>query len=333
MQIYRRLMSLRFALTLIAVTLVHGAFDVKAQPASAVQWVTLGTQGGPILRHSTAQISNALVVDDSIYLFDMGSSVLRQMEGAGLSIGKVRAAFITHHHRDHNADTGAVIFEHAAWKATGAPPLKLLGPTGTEQLSDALVAAHAARVAGAGESPRTPIHLMVESTDFPDLMEGPTRVYRDDTISVSAITVDHYYLPPGLTNENAPRAVAYRVEVGSDVFVYSGDTGAETPALETLSQEADVLICEVILGQIPDFGDLPRSHVGPEHIAAIAKAANVKSVVLTHYTPAPPWNQSVIEDALSRMRPIYQGNVTAARDLDRFNVDGNRIGGEGIGGP
>ena len=319
-------MLLRHAPTLIAVTLAHGASIAQAQTASGPQWVTLGTQGGPIVRHSTAQISNALVARDSIYLFDMGSGILRQMEGASLSIGKVRATFITHHHRDHNADTGAVIFEHGARKAEGVPPLKLIGPTGTEDFADALLAAHSARVVATDESPRTPISSIVESIDLPDLMEEPTLIYQDDYITVSAITVDHFFPAPGLgrTTGNEPRAVAYRVEVDGSVFVYSGDTGAMTPALEMLSQGADVLICEVMLVQIPE--DVPRSHVGPTHVAAIAEAADVGSVVLTHYLPAPPWNQSVIEDTLNLMRPIYRGNVTAARDLDRFNADGDRIG-------
>ena len=313
---------------LMIVTLAHGALDAQAQPASAPRWVTLGTQGGPIVRHSTAQISNALVVGDGVYLFDMGNGVLRQMEGAGLSIGKVRAAFITHHHRDHNADTGVVMFEHGARKAEGVPPLKLIGPRGTEAFADALLAAQAARVVAAGESPRTPIPSIVDSIDLRDLMEEPTLVYQDDNVTVSAITVDHFFSVPGQTTENEPRAVAYRAEVDGKVFVYSGDTGAMTPALETLSQGADVLICEVMLVQIAE--DVPRSHVGPEHVAAIAEAANVRSVVLTHYLPAPPWNQSVIEDALNLMRPIYQGKVAAARDLDRFNADGDRIGAAGV---
>ena len=309
---------------LTAVAFVQG---VQAQSVSAPEWVTLGTQGGPIVRHSTAQISNALVVGNGVYLFDMGDGVLRQMEGAGLSIGRVRAAFITHHHRDHNADTGVVMYEHGARKAEGVPPLKLIGPTGTEAFADALLAAQSARILAAGESPRTPIASIVESLDLPDLMEEPTLVYQDEHITVRAITVDHFFSTPDRTSDNEPRAVAYRAEVGGSVFVYSGDTGAMTPALETLAQGADVLISEVMLVPIPP--DVPRSHVGPEHVAAIAEAANVRSVVLTHYLPAPPWNQSVIENALDLMRPIYGGKVAAARDLDRFNADGDRIGAVG----
>ncbi|MGI9257211.1 MAG: MBL fold metallo-hydrolase [Gammaproteobacteria bacterium] len=315
---------MRVVFTLVMLVLAHGATDAVAQSASGPQWVTLGTQGGPNVRHSTAQISNALVVGDSIYLFDLGSGVLRQMEGAGLGIENVRAAFITHHHRDHNTDTGAVLFEHGARKAEGAPRLKLIGPTGTKAFSDALLMAQSARVAATDESPRTPISSLVESIDLSDEMDEPTIIFEDEFISVSAITVDHFFRNSERNSGYEPRAVAYRAEVDGSVFVYSGDTGAMTPALETLSQGADVLICEVMLLSIPE-GFL-RSHVGPEHIATIADAADVGSVVLTHYLPRPPWNSSVIENALDLMRPIYQGPVTAARDLDRFDAQGNRLG-------
>ena len=315
---------MRFARALASLAVVFVAVDANAQSAAGPQWVTLGTQGGPNVRHSTAQISNALVVDDDIYLFDLGSGVLRQMEGAGLGIANVRAAFITHHHRDHTADTGAVLFEHGARKADGTPPLTLVGPAGTMAFSDALLAAQSARVTASDETPRTPVSSLVESRDLPDELDEPTIVYQDENITVSAVNVDHFFLPAERTSKNEPRAVAYRAEIDGSAFVYSGDTGAMTPALESLSQGADVLICEVFLISLPE--GVPRSHVGPEHIAAIADAADVGSVVLTHYLPAPPWNASVVGNALDLMRPIYQGQVTAARDLDRFDAQGNRLG-------
>ena len=49
---------------------------------------------------------------------------------------------------------------------------------------------------------------------------------RRETVTVSAINVDHYL--PGADNE--PRAVAYRAEVDGSVFVFSGDTGAFSPS-------------------------------------------------------------------------------------------------------
>jgi len=65
---------------------VVASFALFATPLRAVgpepgkaQWVTLGTAGGPRLHANQAQIANAALVGDAVYLFDVGNGVLRQM--------------------------------------------------------------------------------------------------------------------------------------------------------------------------------------------------------------------------------------------------------------
>lgn len=305
-----------------------------AQPAAAT-WITLGTVGGPPLHADVAPIANALVVQDAVYLFDVGNSVLRQLDAAHLAVRQLRGVFISHHHVDHNADLGLVMVQN--WLFGGQKPLPVLGPTGTVAMVEGLAAANAATelasfaVAGA---PNPPLRSAVTAKDLPASLDTPTMVYEDERIRVSAISVDHYQVPPVSPLPRMPTAVAYRIETGGRSFVYSGDTGPSA-RLRRLAQGADVLITEVVdapaisrslSATMPQAapgvlkgiaGNMSANHLEPEVIGELAEAAGVKHVVLTHFVPA--LSAMGEPDALKRrITSRYHGTVTLAHDLDRF---------------
>jgi ribonuclease BN (tRNA processing enzyme) len=301
-----------------------------------VHWITLGTAGGPPVHASQSQIANALQVDDAVYLFDVGNGVLRQMDAAKLPVRKIRHVFLTHHHPDHNADLGIVML---SWWLFGTDqPLDVLGPPGTKLLVSGLAAANAPTVQAffttGNRPPKPPLGEMVRASDLPADIDGPTVVFEDGIVRVSAISVDHFQVPPSAPMTEMPRAVAYRVEAGGRSFVYSGDTGP-SPNLQNLAQGADVLITEVVnieaiqayllrvLKDAPpqaaeELGaDMAKNHLTPENIGKIAAGAGVKRVVLTHFVPS----IEEVEDPqvfTQGIAPAYQGPVTVARDLDRF---------------
>ena len=66
-------------------------------------------------------------------------------------------------------------------------------------------------------------------------------------------------------------------------FVYSGDTGYQRNSLVRLAQDADILLCEstFLRGQTR----LADNHLYAYEAAQIAKDANVKQLVLTHFFP------------------------------------------------
>lgn len=304
-------------------------------PVPQAQWITLGTVGGPPLHARQAPIANALVVGDAVYLFDAGNSVLRQLDGAGLAVRNLRGVFLTHHHVDHNADLGLVILQ--TWSFAAHPPVPVIGPPGTVHLVDGLVAANApTELAGFAVSgaPNPPLGSAVSARDLaPDIPE-PAVVFDDGTIRVSAISVEHFQIPPVGKLDALPRAVAYRVEVGGRSFVYSGDTGP-TVQLAKLARGADVLFVEVVdlpsieaslrrlMAQAPTervaalAHNMARNHLKPEVIGRIAAEAGVKRVVLTHYVPALEAMRDP-EDLVRRVRLAYPGPVALAHDLDRF---------------
>lgn len=327
-------MKLRFALLCAA---LFGVAPVMAKEESHdVRWLTLGTAGGPILHQKSAQISNALVVGDSVYLFDLGNSVLRQMDGAHLNIAGVRAAFISHHHDDHNADTGLVIMTH--WLFNPNKTLQVIGARGTEALVAGLVQANEATTI-ASFDPVNPKRRLLSQTvsakDVPSGLNEPYPIYSDEKIKVFAIEVAHYRVPPNETGAYAPSAIGFRIEAAGKIYVYTGDTG-HSDNLIKLAKGADVLVSEISLDPPEQVRASFRrfdkqqseeilekrvsnnllNHLQPEQIGLIAKAAGVKEIVLTHHNPVPTAEQE--ERALKLIRRVFTGRVYLARDLDSF---------------
>lgn len=320
---------LPFALSALAFTA-----PVLAQDrGSDTRWVTLGTSGGPAVQVERAQISNALVVGDSVYLFDAGNGVRRQLAKAGISERNVKALFLSHHHPDHNSDTGSLIVQHYLM---GRGVLQVVGAEGTRNLVAGIVAANPPTVLASFPTfgpARAPLADTVAAQDVPPDMAQPREIYSDDNIKVTAITVHHYELPPSVPMTDRPQAIAFRVEAKGRSFVFSGDTGP-SPALETLARGADVLVTEVVdlaainaqLAKAPGMPPAMRAnlvegmrvnHLPAEEIGKLAARAKVGRVVLTHFVPSP----EAMADPLAMIAAIkrhYHGPVALAEDLDAF---------------
>ena len=263
------------------------------------RWITLGTCGGPFQRTEAFQISNALVVDEDVYLFDVGNGVLRRLAEAGIDPARLRGVFLTHHHPDHLADLGIVLLTH--WLGPGDRRLVVGGPHGTGHL-----------VAGLADAYR---HTeLTEAPDKPGIVERVTvheaerpadhrlvELYRDEAILVEAIEVAHFRSPsPGAAR---PHAIGLRVTTPDRVIAYTGDTGM-TPALVPLAQDANLLVSEVVdvpritedlrtrFAAAPAIVDrveynMRNNHLTPEEIGSVAASAHVRQILLTHFVPYP----------------------------------------------
>ncbi|AGH46714.1 MBL fold metallo-hydrolase [Paraglaciecola psychrophila] len=77
-------------------------------------------------------------------------------------------------------------------------------------------------------------------------------------------------------------AVAWRVEVAGCSIVFSGDMSNKFDVLSTFANEADTLVAS---NAVPDnaVGALLNLHMTPSTIAQIAKQAQVKQLVLSHF--------------------------------------------------
>src|SRR3981189_2884523 len=92
--------------------------------------ILLGTGGGPRPRKTNAPSAQVIVANGTAYVIDCGNGVARQLAFAGVPLAELRHVFITHHHSDHDADYGNLIW--LAWAAGlktrvdtwGPPPLQ-----------------------------------------------------------------------------------------------------------------------------------------------------------------------------------------------------------------
>lgn len=124
------------------------------------------------------------MVGDSVYLFDVGNGVLRQLDAAGFAPRNLRGVFISHHQIDQNAYLGLVIVQN--WLLGSRRPIPVMGSPGTVALVEGLVAANAptelASFAVAG-TPNPPLGSVVAARNLPALMDAPTLVYEDDQVA------------------------------------------------------------------------------------------------------------------------------------------------------
>jgi ribonuclease BN (tRNA processing enzyme) len=218
-------------------------------------------------------------------LFDLGPGTVARMAEAGTSHRDLEHVFLTHLHSDHTLDLVTLLQANNATPGwTRSKPLRLTGCYGTRRLYDSLLAAYP------DVSPKS----------YPlEIREcGPERIRADGWTIETALT--------GHTGSS----LAYRVEAGSAVFVYSGDC-VESDDLKRLARGADLFVCECAFPR----GWPTVDHMTAEAVGRVAQTAQVKRVILTHlYPPA----QSV--DLAAQVHETYKGQVIVAVDGIRTEV-------------
>ncbi len=295
----------RILVTLVLVTVLSG------QAVAATRIVLLGTAGGPTPKRTRSAPAQALQIDDTVYVVDCGNGVARQMALAGLPFRQLRQVFITHHHSDHVADLFTLPL--LAWAAGidrpitlhGPPPLRKAVKAGFRQFEFDI------RTREADEG-RAPLRDLVRVHEF----RGGGRVYQDERVEVRAARVVH---PP------IGEAYAYRFDTRDLSVVVSGDT-APCEDLVRLARGADILIHEVLLASPEEMARLLEvpldhpltqhvihSHTSYRNVGEIARAAGVKTLVLSHFVPGDaPVDEAAV---LAEIRKSFPGEVIFGKDL------------------
>ncbi|WP_439687278.1 Zinc phosphodiesterase, tRNA 3' processing RNase Z-like protein [Cupriavidus oxalaticus] len=151
----------------------------------------------------------------------------------------------------------------------------------------------------------------------PDM--APFPVYQDENVRVTATLVSHPPVYPSF---------AFRFDTAHGSVVFSGDT-SPSRNLERLASGADVLVHEVIdtawvdvlypkprnAAQEAKAHHLVHSHTAVEDVGAVAQAAKVKVLVLSHLAPA-----DSAERRWARAKEGFDGTVIVGRDLQWIPV-------------
>lgn len=294
-----------------AATLPFSPLNGAAGRDDRTRLVLLGTAGGPRPRESRSGSAQAIIRDGKVCIIDCGYGVARQMVLAGIALRQLRHILITHHHSDHNIDLGALL--QLAWVSGLVTPVDCWGPPPIQRMVADYIRYQdydiALRIKDEG---RVPLAPLIRAHD----LNGGGLVFEDGPMRVTAAKVPH---PP------LDLALAYRVDTPDRSIVVSGDT-RDSEELVKLARGADVLVHEVMLPErvrdllrgLPNREALERSvishHTTAEQVGSVAAAAQVKTLVLSHFVPAE--NPDVPnEEWIAPVRRHYSGRVIVGRDL------------------
>ena len=309
MQNSRRRLVLGAGVAMAAV--LGGVGSASGQDQRRTRLILLGTGGGPRPRKVSSAPSQVIVIDDVPYVVDCGNGVARQLVFAGVSPGRIRHVFVTHHHSDHNADYGNLLL--LAWASGLRGRVDTWGPPPIEKMTRLFFEMNAydidTRIADEGRPPLVPL---VHVHEF---RQGGL-VLQDERVKVTAALVDH---PPVVP------AFAYRFDGPDRSIVISGDTN-RCDALVGLARGADVLVHEVLfvpavdrlVARVPNAVTLKKhlidSHTAVEDAGRVAAAAGVKTLVLSHFVPSddPQLTDQMWRDAA---KAHFGGEVIVGRDL------------------
>lgn len=220
-------------------------------------------------------------------LCDTGPGSLRQLLHAGVTLHDIDLIIYTHFHIDHTADFAPFLF---AGKYAPEKPrtnnLSIIGPRGMKKFYTDLVHVYGSWI--------VPEHFTL------DLIELVDDQLLLDAVSIKAAPVVH--------SENS---IAVRIEnrMGK-AAVYSGDTDY-CEQIVRLAQKADVLILECAF---PEHMKA-TGHLIPSLAGRIAREAQCKKLVLTHFYPA-----CDAHDLLTPLRTEFTGDTLLAEDLMKIHL-------------
>jgi ribonuclease BN (tRNA processing enzyme) len=314
-----RRISRRFLRSACPLSLASFLLSSAFLPSAAAQ--SCGSQGvaaqvlgsgGPELQDKRASSSYLVWKDgQALVVVDAGGGSALRFGESGAQMSQLDVLLFTHFHVDHSADFSALI--KSSWFEDRKRPLPIYGPSGndfmpstTEFVSDFFGDKHGAYrylsellvPEEEGSYKMQPHNVEASST--------PVEVFRNGDLSVSAVRVIHGPVP----------ALAWRVEVGGKVIVFSGDTNGDGPGLVRLAMNADLFIAHNAVAE-GAVGIERRLHMPPSVIGQIAGDAHVKNLVLSHRMLRTLGKE---EQTQSEIRKRYSGPVEFSNDLDCFSV-------------
>ena len=280
--------------------------------------VLLGTGGGPKIWAKRSQPSSAIIIDDSVYIIDVGDGVCTQLAKAGIDTKKIKAIFITHNHSDHVADFGTILLR--AWQSGHDGVIQCFGPNPIKEMISAYK-----------NYMKWDIELRIKDEGRPnfeslytinEITEG-YKFYSDQNMKVECITVPHGAAKPSF---------AYKFLIGNKTIVFSGDT-SKSDKLIKFSDSANYLIHEVLNldgvnaiiekthpGNKAFKKHIVESHTSMDEVGEVARDSRAENLILNHLVPtaSPVFDRKEIWEA--GVSKNFDGNIIVGEDLLEIEI-------------
>jgi len=288
--------------------------------------ITLLGTGSPVPMQNRASSGYLIEIGDEILVFDHGGGAHQNFLRTGYKATDLNTIFFSHLHTDHCLDYARLV--HSRWDqgAGQIPDLQVYAPAYMQRMTDLLFGEEGVfhpdlngRLNSVGSQQ---VYLNRGGT-LPRKRPSPVVTPIHDRMEVESdrwkVSIREVYHQPGYIEP-----YALRLETDSGVLVYSGDTGPCDSIVE-IAQDADMLIhmCYFISGS---FVDESKELTSSGHLEAArtAAAANVKTLVATHFTPqmdAP----GVKERCLAEMAEIFKGRIIWGEDMMKIGISPGAI--------
>jgi ribonuclease BN (tRNA processing enzyme) len=283
---------------------------------NADRLVLLGTQGGPLIRsYKQTPSANLIVYKYVPFVIDTGYGATFRLKEAGINLASLKYIFITHLHSDHYLDLGPLLYN--AWISGLSEQIHIYAPAGVRSVVKAYWKSNQydinTRIKDEGRLDIRKLAIIHE------IKEG--MLITNSDFEISALKNNH---PP------IDKSYSFRFKLGKKIIVFSGDT-AYCPALATFATEADYLVHEVMyLSAVDDIAkrrpnatkliaSIKSHHTSAEDVGRIAKAANVKNLILNHFVP--PDDKSLTDQKwLDAVKSTFSGNIIIGKDLSQFEI-------------
>lgn len=283
--------------------------------AKGTKLVLLGTAAGPVPGRTRKMTSHVMLSNGSAYVLDCGLGVTDQFARTGIPFNVLKSIFITHHHADHNIEYGPLLI--VGWIQGLPVDVRAFGPPPLKQMTDDFLRAYKQTVDFWAEDlkmkPLTSVNVQEVS--------AAGSVTQDDNVKVSAILVEHPPVKP---------ALGYRFDFKDRSIAFSGDT-APLEAVAVMAKGADVLVHETMYVPAvekyikdaiakgrpvqfePFMAHMKADHTPSEDVGRIAQQAGVKTLVLSHLTPA---IDSISDDTWREpVAKYFKGEIIVGKDL------------------
>ncbi len=298
-----------FLLCIFAVEGHAGTNPARCTVSDGPTLQVLGS-GGPIADDGRASSGYLIWVDGrSRFLIDSGGGVFLRFGEAGAHFTDLDHVGISHFHTDHSTDLSALL--KSGYFSDRTRPLSISGPAGggnypgtKDYLKRLLDPDHGVYAYLDGYLDGSAGLVKLEPSDVDPKLQKSSRVYADptDDIEVFALGVPHGPVP----------ALAYRIRIGHQSIVFSGDQNGSSDSFIDFARGTDVLVMHM---PVPEniSGVGRKLHAPPSVIGAIAAKTGAGALVLSHFMA-----RSLVdmEANLKEIRSRYQGQVLSADDLE-----------------
>jgi ribonuclease BN (tRNA processing enzyme) len=273
--------------------------------------------GGPGAAGRAA--SSYLVFIDGLprVLVDAGPGSFARLGEAQVSLANTDTVLLTHLHIDHAGELPG-LFKARAVSATGPIVFNVWGPEGSPGQHQDAYFPSTSRLIRLLFGPKgayaylsdfsSPMTIHAHDIPAPLKHAVPLQILRRGDLKITAIAGHHGDAP----------SVIYRIECAGTSVTFSGDIDAAgLPALRRIAEATDLLVFNSVVLDPPGSPAILYSlHSPPRAIGELARDAGVRSLLLSHVSPAIDANRDAV---LESIHASYAGSVTFAKDGMRIH--------------